>query len=377
MSLIRHLTRIHFGEEVAAEAIAAELARHGIRRTLVLVDGDHAERVRVDVLPALPAAVRRQLVVVATGSGWPEASTLFGLARLFRRSGCDGILAAGGRATIELAKLVAVVAGGVASLDQLADPARALVCARARVPLIALATGAGSGAEASCTAALADEEGLPVRLCGEHLVAAAAIFDPLLTLGLDASATAAFAFEALARCVEAVAAPGYDPPAQAVALDGMARIVAALPAALENPGDRRARCELMAGALAAGLAGYRGQGGFEAAAWALARLARPAPARGALAAVLLPHLLAFNAPALGERGRALARALAGTEQGDPAEMVARLAERCGLPRRLSELGIGFELLERASLQAERDPASGTNPRPIARAHYQALFTQVI
>ncbi|MCX7629366.1 MAG: iron-containing alcohol dehydrogenase [Geminicoccaceae bacterium] len=377
MSLIRHLTRIHLGEEVVEEALAAELARHDVRRPLVVADPGRPRKLIAALLADSPVGRARRAVFAPSPPGRPEARLARALAELFARSGCDGVLVAGERGTVELAKLVAVLAGGRAlGPAELADPERALGLARARAPLLAVAIGAGSGAEASCTAAV-EHEGEPLRLCGEHLVPSAAVFDPLLTVALDARATAVAAFEALGRCIEAVAAPGYDPPADAVALDGIARIVAALPRALEDGRDLGARRELAAGALAAGLASHKGQGGLEAMVRALGVLADPPPPAGALAAVLLPHLLAFNAPALGERRGALARALAGREDADPAEAVAGLAGRAGLPRRLGALGIGADLLEPASRRAEADPASGTNPRRIGASQYAALLAAAI
>lgn len=372
MSLIRHLTRIHFGEEVVEEALAAELARHGARRPLLLGGCGRAEAALVAMLAAAPprAAVRP---VVAPPVARADLPTARGLAERARSAGCDAVVTAGGRRIVELAKLAALLAAEPEPPPTSPDEAHAAVEGRRRLPLVAIATTAGAGAEVTAEATILLGDGPPCRLLGEHLLPSAAILDPLCLGVREPAEAAAGAFEALARCIEAFAAPGYNPPADAVALDGIERIVAVLPRALDHPRDLAARRELLAGALAGGLASQKGQGGIEAVLRAIGTLEAPEAPAGAVAAALLPHLLAFNATALGARRAALARALTGRVEADPAEAVARLAEAVGLDRGLAALGLGPEILGRAAPLAEADPASGTNPRRIAAAHYRALL----
>ncbi|MDW8371092.1 MAG: iron-containing alcohol dehydrogenase [Geminicoccaceae bacterium] len=373
MSLIRHLTRIHFGEEVVEEALAAELARHGVCRPLLLAGFGRAEAALVAMLAAAPPRATVRPVVVPPPAG-NDLATTRRLAEGARAAGCDAVVAAGGRRILELAKLVALLAvEPEPNCSALGEAAAAVDRGRPGLPLVAIATTAGAGAEVTAEATILLGEGRPCRLGGDRLLPAAAILDPICLDPREPVETAAGAFEALARCVEAFAAPGYNPPADAVALDGIERIVAALPRALDHPRDLAARRELLAGALAGGLASQKGQGGIEALLRAIQSLEAPRALPGAVVAALMPHLLVFNAKALGARRGALARALTGSAEADPAEAVARLAERAGLGRGLAALGLGPEIVDRAAPHAEADPASGTNPRRIAAAHYRALL----
>lgn len=350
MSLIRHLTRIHLGEDVVEEAVLAELDRHAIRRPLLACPDERlARRLRALAAEAVPAP--------AAPPGPPREAAARALAGLARAAGCDAILAAGGRDPIELAKAAAWLAA--------AGRDRAL-------PLLLVAGEAGAGAEVAIDLVVLGADGRPRPLAGDGLVPVAAIFDPTLAAGLGPAATAAHGLEAIARCVEAWLAPGYNPPADAVALDGLARAAGHLPRAVADPGDRTARRELMAAALAAGLASQKGLGAVEAMVRALRALALPVPPAGAVAAALLPPALAFNAPAVGDRPAALAGAL-GEPTADPAAHLAGLARRLGMAGRLGELGLDPALIGPAAALAEADPASGTNPRRIAEADYRALL----
>ena len=135
----------------------------------------------------------------------------------------------------------------------------------------------------------------------------------------------------------------------------------------------RARREMMAAALNGALALQKGLGGVHAISHALGTLEGHELHHGTLNAVLLPHMIEFNAPAVGDRYGAIKRALGLGRRADLADQLRRLARRLGLPGSLGALGLDLAALERAAPEAERDPASRTNPRRARRADYLDLM----
>ena len=111
----------------------------------------------------------------------------------------------------------------------------------AAVPLIAVPTTAGTGSEVARGAIVILDDGRKVGFHSWFLMPRAAICDPELTLGLPPMLTAATGMDALAHCMETFMAPPFNPPADGIALDGLARGWAFIERATRGrPGPRRA-----------------------------------------------------------------------------------------------------------------------------------------
>jgi alcohol dehydrogenase class IV len=373
MSLISYLTRIHFADGVVEEALAAELDDLGIRRPLILADQKIAAAgVLERVEDALPAATTP--VAFAATAARPSEAAAVDLAGLYRQSACDGLVALGGGTIIELAKVAALLASHDGPLGSFAVGGGRLGAIRDVLPpIIAIPTTAGSGAEAVQGARVALAGGQTLRLCSAHLIPKVAICDPTLTLGLPPDLTAGTGMDALSHCIETFVATAYNPPADGIALDGIARAARHLERAVEDGRDLTARREMMAAALDGALAVQKGLGGVHAISHALGALDGYRLHHGTLNAVLLPHLIEFNAPAVGERYAAIKHAMGLGPRADLADALRQLTLRLGLPASLGVLGIDLAALERAAPQAERDPANRTNPRRARRDDYLALM----
>jgi maleylacetate reductase len=85
--------------------------------------------------------------------------------------------------------------------------------------------------------------------------------------------------------------------------------------------------------------------------------------------VVLPHALAYNAPAAPQAVAALSRALGGVD--DPARELWDLAGRLGAPRSLRELGMSEADIPRIVEQAVASPYA--NPRPVTSDGVAALL----
>src|SRR3954447_8335637 len=106
-----------------------------------------------------------------------------------------------------------------------------------------------------------------LRLC--TLRTKRAICDPDLTLGLPPRLTAATGLDALSHCIETFLSPRFNPPAEAIALDGAARIWRTIGRAVEEGRNIALRTEMMMGALEGGLTFQKGLGAVHALSHAL------------------------------------------------------------------------------------------------------------
>ncbi len=176
-------------------------------------------------------------------------------------------------------------------------------------PLIAVPTTAGTGSEVGRAALITLRDGRKLALISGHLIPARAICDPELTLGLPPLLTAATGMDALTHCIETFLSPRYNPPADAIALDGAGRAMRFLPRAVAEGGDREARAEMMMAALQGGLTFQKGLGAVHGLSHALGAIPDPVLHHGTLNAVILPAVLRFNAPAAAAKYPRLARAM--------------------------------------------------------------------
>ena len=193
------------------------------------------------------------------------------------------------------------------------------------------------------------------------------IYDPELTVGLPGFVTGPSAFNALAHSVEALWAPGNNPITSALALEGVRAIAGSLPTVMASPGDVEARGELQYGAALSGMAlGATSTGLHHKLCHVLG--GRFDLVHADAHSVVLPHALAFNAPALPDEMARLAEAL-GSPGADPAGLLWDLAVASNVPTKLSELSGRDGPLQRDQLPGAAATAAEeitVNPRPVTK-----------
>lgn len=337
MSLINFLTRIHFADRVLEDALPVELARGKLARVLVIADAaGKAEQARLQTLLAAECSAYEMVMAPA------------GAAQGLPRGEAEAIIGFGGPRALLAAQMSARASRSRASLPVIAIPT---TCASVGIfPPGHL--GAAPGSEGG---------GVPtVVLC-----------DPTLTLWAGASETISFAFEALSASIESYLSLAWNPPADGIALDGIARIAGHLGLAVERSADLVPRRELLAAALNAGLAAQKGRGAAAAIVNAVQQLGASDASAGRLSAAILPAVLRFNAPALNRRERALAAVLQSSACAAEA-LEAFFAHHIGAAR-LGDLGLAREDLAAIAQQALSDPQSGSNPRLICGADYLSIL----
>jgi alcohol dehydrogenase class IV len=258
MARILYLTQIDidFG---AVAGLAAECARCSIARPLVVTDAGVRAAGVLDMalaaLGALPHAVFDQTPPN------PTEAAVRAAAALYREAGCDGLVAVGGGSSIDLAKGVAIAATHPGPLKTYATIEGGSPKIGAHVaPLIAVPTTAGTGSEVARGAIVIVDDGRKLGFHSWHLMPKAAILDPALTLGLPPGLTAATGMDAIAHCLETFMAPAVNPPADGIALDGLARGWAHIERATRDGQDRDARWAMLSASMQGALAFQKGLG---------------------------------------------------------------------------------------------------------------------
>jgi 4-hydroxybutyrate dehydrogenase len=290
-----------------------------------------------------------------------------------RAAKCDGIVAIGGGSSIDLAKGVALLSTHQGPLIHYAavNGGSERITSRV-VPTIAIPTTAGTGSEVG-RAAMINVDGRKLDFMSPHLFPARALCDPGLTLGLPPYLTAATGMDALTHCIETYLSPLVNPPAEAIALDGVERAARWIEEATSNGQSRPARWNMMMASMEGALTFQKGLGAVHAMAHPLGALEDLPLHHGTLNAVLLPAVLRFNEPAAPGKYERLRRVIALEPDVDLAGWVADLGARLGLPEGLAAMGVPPEVLPRIAEHAEQDPATETNARPATRADYEEML----
>lgn len=193
------------------------------------------------------------------------------------------------------------------------------------------------------------------------------VYDPELTFGLPPLVTAASGLNAVAHCLEALWAPGASPLSGPLALDGARALCEAVPAAIAEPLDPKIRTRALVGACQAGMALATAGTGLHH------RLCHVLGGRYDLPhaethAALLPHVVAFNEPALGGLAARMAIAVGA---GRASCGLYDLAVRMGLCMELSELGMPEPAIDQVAAEVAGDPPP--NPRTIDEAGLRSLL----
>jgi hypothetical protein len=178
--------------------------------------------------------------------------------------------------------------------------------------------------------------------------------------------------DAIAHCIETYLATAVNPPADAIALDGLERGVRHIERAVADPADREARWSMMSASMQGAMAFQKGLGAVHSLSHALGGLP-VGPHHGTLNAVLLPAVVRFNEPAVPQRVRKVAEVFGASDGASLAAAILALNRRIGLPDGLAAMGIGRDTFGAIADLALLDHTHATNPRPATREDYLALL----
>jgi len=364
----------------ALRELPARIAGWG-RQGLVITDDGLIKSGAIDaVLAALQESQADYTIFQNVGSNPTEADVLAGVRRA-QRAQADFLIAVGGGSPMDAAKAIRVLLGhGGAVSDYLEenDGARKIF-AEKMLPLMCIPTTAGSGSEAGRSAVITEETSNRKKLIySPHLYPTLALCDPELTLSLPAQLTAGTGADALIHNLEAYCAPAFQPLCDALALDGLRRAAAWLPRAVADGLNVEARAQMMLAALTVAVAFQKGVGAAHSLSHPLSTFS--GAHHGTANAIVMPHIMRFNGPALAGRLAPIAAALGlpdDEEAEDLAERIARfladLFRSVGLPENLRAIGVNRMLVNRLASEAFADGCHRSNPRTCTEADLRDLY----
>ncbi|WP_062013516.1 iron-containing alcohol dehydrogenase [Aureimonas sp. AU4] len=368
MALITYLTRIEF-DEGAISRLPEILAGLGVTRPLVVTDRGLVASGLVERVLALFAA--RPAVFSETPAN-PTEAAVDAAFRQYGADGCDGIVGLGGGSSIDLAKAVRLLTGHEGPLAQYTAVEGGAARIHSRIcPLVAVPTTSGTGSEVGRAAVIITAEGRKLGIVSPHMLPTVALCDPELTYGLPPFLTAATGMDAISHCLETFMAPSVNPPADAIAIDGLKRGMGAIREAVRDGSNRQARWDMMMCALEGAMAFQKGLGAVHALTHPLGALRELNLHHGTLNAVLMPAVLRFNREAIGAKWEVLSGILG----GEPDRVICDLSRSIGLPPGLTAMGVTEPMMERVSGEALKDHCHGTNPRVPTREEYRELLRQ--
>ena len=318
----------------------------------------------------------------------------------------DQIIALGGGSVIDAAKIMKLkYESPEADLQELAAPFLDLrkrvieypTQKLIRTRLIAVPTTSGTGSEVTPFAVLTDNQrGRKVTLADYSLTPDVAIVDPQFVMSMPKGLTADTGIDCLTHALEAGVSNYASPYTDSCAMQAIRLVFKYLPIAYENPADEEARCMMHNAACIAAMAFSNASVGVNhALAHALG--ARFKVAHGRANALLLPHVMAYNAavPAkfmpspwtqgyVAHKKYATVADLLGLGGQTVQEKVEKLIvalqqllDQLGFPRSIAELGISKEDFERAIPEMVKtafdDPSWRSNPRMPLMTELVELF----
>ena len=357
----------------------------GRKRPLIVTD---AGVVRAGLIERVTAPLR------AAGLSWTvfdgvqanpvEEDVASGL-DAYRNGACDLVMAVGGGSPMDAGK-------GIRLKVTHPLPLEAYEAGRGGVdligpdlpPMIGVPTTAGTGSEVGRSAVFTFKSlGRKSLIFSPHLMPTAAVADPELTVGLPPHLTAATGMDALTHNVEAYLSVSYHPMCDAIARGGVRLVAQHLRRAVALGTDIDARQGMLMAAMMGATAFQKDLGAAHSLAHPLSTVANVH--HGLANAIVLPHVLAFNAGVAAAKLRDLAEDLGvnvtGLPEGDAAqrvvEAVRALNREVGIPDRLHEVGIREGMIPELAQKAMEDGCHRTNPRPCTVGDLAALYRKAL
>jgi len=352
----------------------------GIKRPLLVTDRGLKDAPMVRAALESNIATGLPTVLYAEAKGNPASADVDTGLKAYKAHGADGVIAMGGGSGLDVGKAIAFMSGQTRPIWDFedigdwwtrADPAGI-------APVVAIPTTAGTGSEVGRAAVIVNAATHEKKIIFHpKMMPGIVISDPMLTVGLPPAVTAATGMDAFVHCFESFCAPGFHPPADGMALEGMRLVAKYLPRAYEDGKDIEARAFMLAAASMGAAAFQKGLGAVHA-------LAHPIGAvydthHGLTNAVLLPYVVMHNRTAIAERMTAVGRVLGLTHPSFDGVLnwIIEFRRLLDIPRNLQKLNVPVDRAEDIGRMAALDPSAGGNPVPVDAASLSVIFRNAV
>jgi alcohol dehydrogenase class IV len=352
------------------------------RRALIVTD---AGFLKTGLVTAPADALRNAGLTVSLFSNVladpPEAVVMQAVADA-RQNDIDLVIGLGGGSSMDVAKLIAILAGSEQELKTMYGIGNVK---GDRLPLVQVPTTAGTGSEVTPISIVTTGATTKMGVVALQLYADLAILDAELTIGLPPKVTAATGIDAMVHAIEAYTTRHKkNPLSDMLAREALVLLYRNIVAACENGGNLAARQAMLLGAMLAG------QAFANAPCAAVHALAYPIGGifhvpHGLSNSLVLPHVLRFNAPHAADLYAELAAIVAPTASGSAdartqalIDAMEGVAAQTGIETRLRQVGITEADLDRLVDDAMLQTRLLTNnPCDVLRDDARAIYTAAL
>ncbi len=341
---------IYFGID-AVQKVADEAARFKAKRPLIICDpgvakAGIAEQMRKIIAEKAGLATD----VYSDVEPEPRIESLEQCAAFVKKGGYDLLIGVGGGSSMDTTKGAAVL---VVNGGSIRDYFGIEKVPQKGLPMVLIATTAGTGAEISNNAVFLDtQQKLKIGVVSQYCLADVAVVDPLLTLSMPPSVTAATGMDALTHAIESYTAVKATPLTEPWSLESIRLIARSLRTAVTRGSDLQARYDMALGSLMAGIAlANASAGSVHALAYPLGGTYRVA--HGVSNALMMPYVLEYNAladiPKFAKIAEAMGECIQGLCPREAAlravDAVRQLSQDVGIPQRMRDVGVPEEAVE--------------------------------
>ena len=365
-------TRIVFGSGTLSQLtpLAHELR---FTRTLVVADAGITAAGYVDTVAGLLRHAGSTPSFFHDFDANPDSDMVEAGRAVAAAAAVDSIVAIGGGSSLDCAKGINFVLTNGGTMKDYWGHGKAVA---PMLPSIGIPTTAGTGSEAQQYAIISDADTHVKMACGDEKASfRVAILDPDLTISQPHRLTAVTGYDAISHAVESFVTSKRSTISDLFAREAWRLLDSHYERVLADPADREARSAMLLGSHEAGIAIEQSMlGATHACANPLT--AQYGTTHGVAIALMLPHVVRWNAEAVGERYAELLR-VSGRSDAHPGETLAvrleELARAGGLPARLRDAGVRHEDLEALSVAAGKQWTGTFNPRPFDASAARALY----
>lgn len=366
----------------AIKEIAGEVKRRALKKAFVCSDPDLVKfKVTDKVLNVLnKAGIPYELYSEIKPN--PTIENVLTGVKAFKESGADHLIAIGGGSSMDTAKAIGIIIANpeyadVRSLEGTAPTKNP------SVPIIAVPTTAGTAAEVTINYVITDVEKKRKFVCVDpHDIPVVAVIDPEMMSTMPKGLTAATGMDALTHAIEGYITKGAWELSDMFHLKAIEIISRSLRGAVANTPEGREGMAL--GQYVAGM-------GFSNVGLGIVHsMAHPLGAlydtpHGVANAIILPTVMAYNAPATGEKYREIARAMGvkGVDEMTQEEYrkaaidaVAQLSKDVGIPQDLKGI-VKEEDIDFLAQSAMDDACRPGNPKEPTKEDIVALYKSLL
>lgn len=363
----------------AIKEIVTEVNARGFKKALIVTDEDLVKfNVVKKVTDLLDEAGLAYDIYDAVKAN-PTIKMVQDGVEKFKECGADYLIAIGGGSPQDTGKGIGIIVNNPEFADVVSLEGVAPTKNKA-VPMIAVATTAGTAAETTINYVITDEEKCRKFVCVDpHDIPVVAIVDPDMMSSMPKGLTASTGLDALTHAIEGYTTLGAWELADVLNLKAIELIARSLRDAVNN--DAKGREDMALGQYVTGMAFSNvGLGVVHGMAHPLS--AFYGTPHGVANAVLLPYVMEYNKDYTGEKFREIARVMGVANVDDMSQeeyrkaaidAVIQLSKDVNIPQTLKEIGVKEEDLEALTDAAMADVCTGGNPRPCTKEEILEVY----